>query len=239
MHMKKALFLILVFLSFAVSADVLHLKTGKQEGMFSGFAKFRLRFQAWDGDKVDVYEPTKINKLVLDKPLKVQVVLTRAPKKVVPALLKGFDNMKFTFEMEGEEKVLHYNQIGKIDYNVSIGEFMKRRDEAKNGGPQISVKEMIEEGMATIIHFHCEDGPASQRQGNLCERLCKESKGKAVYKRIVVKDLNDPIAKRYKLQSLPQFWFFTPKKAVFVKLSERFAEEDIEKALKGAIRSQK
>ena len=237
--MKKAIFLLLALLSMVVSADVLHLKTGKQEGVFSGFAKFRLRFQAWDCDKVEVYEPSKINKLVLDKPLKVQLVLTRAPKKVVPALLKGFENMKFTFEMEGEEKVLHYNQVGKIDYNLSIGEFMKRRDEAQNGGPQISVKEMIEEGMATIIHFHCEDGPASQRQGNLCERLCKESKGKAVYKRIVVKDLNDPIAKRYKLQSLPQFWFFTPKKAVFVKLSERFAEEDIEKALKGCIRSQK
>ena len=237
--MKRTISLLLVFLSLAVSADVLHLKTGTQEGVFSGYSKFRLRFQAWDGDKVEVYEPSKINKLVLDKPIKVQVVLTRAPKKVNPALLKGYNNMKFTFEMEGEEKVLHYNQIGKIDYTVSIGEFMKRRDEAKNGGPQISVKEMIEEGMATVIHFHCDDGPASQRQGNLCERLCKESKGKAVYKRIVVKDLNDPLAKRYKLQSLPQFWFFTPKKAVFVKLSERFTEEDIEKALKGAIRSQK
>ena len=237
--MKKALFLLLAFLSLAVTADVLQLKMGTQEGVFSGYSKFRLRFQAWDGDKVEVYEPAKINKLVLDKPLKVQVVLTRAPKKTIPALLKGFNNMKFTFEMEGEEKVLHYNQIGKIDYTVSIGEFMKRRDEAKNGGPQVSVKEMIEEGMATVIHFHCDDGPASQRQGNLCERLCKESKGKAAYKRIVVKDLNDPLAKRYKLQSLPQFWFFTPKKAVFVKLSDRFTEEDIEKALKGAIRSQK
>ncbi len=237
--MKKAICLLLVFLSLAVSADVLQLKMGTQEGVFSGYNKFRLRFQAWDGEKVEVYEPSKINKLVLDKPLKVQVVLTRAPKKVIPAVLKGYNNMKFTFEMEGEEKVLHYNQIGKIDYNVSIGEFMKRRDEVKNGGPQISVKEMIEEGMATVIHFHCDDGPASQRQGNLCERLCKESKGKAVYKRLVVKDLNDPLAKRYKLQSLPQFWFFTPKKAVFVKLSERFTEEDIEKALKGAIRSQK
>ena len=237
--MKRTISLLLVFLSLAVSADVLHLKTGMQEGVFSGYSEFRLRFQAWDGDKVEVYEPSKINKLVLDKPIKVQVVLTRAPKKVIPALLKGYNNMKFTFEMEGEEKVLHYNQIGKIDYTVSIGEFMKRRDEAKTGGPQISVKEMIEEGMATVIHFHCDDGPASQRQGNLCERLCKESKGKAVYKRIVVKDLNDPLAKRYKLQSLPQFWFFTPKKAVFVKLSERFTEEDIEKALKGAIRSQK
>ena len=237
--MKKALFLLLAFLSLAVTADVLQLKTGTQEGVFSGYSKFRLRFQAWDGDKVEVYEPAKINKLVLDKPLKVQVVLTRAPKKTIPAVLKGFNNMKFTFEMEGEEKVLHYNQIGKIDYTVSIGEFMKRRDEAKNGGPQVSVKEMIEEGMATVIHFHCDDGPASQRQGNLCERLCKESKGKAAYKRIVVKDLNDPLAKRYKLQSLPQFWFFTPKKAVFVKLSDRFTEEDIEKALKGSIRSQK
>ena len=237
--MKRARFLLLFFLALAVSADVLHLKTGKQEGVFSGYNKSRLCFQAWDGDKVEIYEPLKVNKLVLDKPLKVQVVLTRALKKPIPALLKGFDNMKFTFNMEGEEKVIHYNQIAKIDYNVSIGEFMKRRDEAKNGGSQTSVKEMIEEGMATIIHFHCDEGPASQRQGNLCERLCKESKGKAVYKRIVVKDLNDPIAKRYKLQSLPQFWFFTPKKAVFVKLSERFAEEDIEQALKGAIRSQK
>ena len=237
--MKKTIFYFLISLSLVVSADVLHLKTGKQEGVFSGYNKFRIRFQTWEGDKVDVYEPSKINKLELDKPLKVQVVLTRSPKKPIPAMLKGFDNMKFTFEMEGSEKVIHYNQIAKIDYNVSIGEFMKRREELKNGGPQVSVKEMLEEGMATVIHFHCDEGPASQRQGNLCERLCKDSKGKAVYKRIVVKDLNDPLAKRYKLQSLPQFWFFTPKKAVFVKLSERFAEEDIEKALKGAIRSQK
>ena len=237
--MKNLVISLLFLIALAAVADTLYLKNGKQEGMFSGFNKSRLRFQTWDGEKVDVYEPAKINKLELDKPLKVQVFLARAPKKSVPAVLKGFDNMKFTLEMEGSEKVLHYNQISKIDYNVSIGEFMKRRDEVKNGGPQVSVKEMLEEGKATIIHFHCDDGPASQRQGNLCERLCKESKGKAVYKRINVNDLNDPIAKKYKLQSLPQFWFFNPKKAVFVKLVDRFAEEDIEKALKGAIRSQK
>lgn len=237
--MKKTLFLLLVSLSIVVSADVLQIRSGMLEGVFSGYNKFRIQFQAWDGNKVEIYEASKVNKLTLDKPLKVQVFLTRAPKKPISAMLKGYYNMKFTFEMEGDEKVIHYNQISKIEYNVSIGEFMKRRDEAKNGGPKTSVKDMIEEGMATIIHFHCDNGPASQRQGNLCERLCKESRGKAVYKRIVVQDLNDPIAKRYKLQSLPQFWFFTPKKAVFVKLSDRFTEEDIENALKGSIRSQK
>jgi hypothetical protein len=237
--MKKALFLLLAFLSLAVMADVLQLKMGTQEGMFSGYSKSRLHFQGWEGEKEEVYEPAKVNKLVLDKPMKVQVFLTRSPKKPISAMLKGFDNMKFTLEMEGSEKVIHCNQITKIDCNLSIGEYMKRRDAAKNGGQQASVKEMLEEGMATVIHFHCDDGPASQRQGNLCERLCKDSKGKAVYKRIVVKDLNDPIAKRYKLQSLPQFWFYTPKKSIFVKLSERFTEEDIEKALKGSIRAQK
>ena len=228
--------LIITLFALAVStgfADMLYLKNGKQEGVFSGYQKFRLRFQAWDGDKIDVYEPSKINKLELDKPVKVQIVLTRSPKKSATALLKGFDNMKFTLEMEGSDKVLHYNQIARIDYSVSIGEFMKRRDEAKNGGPQVSVKDMLEDGKATIIHFHCNSGPASQRQGNLCERLCNDSKGKAVYKRIEVKDLNDPVAKRYRLQSLPQFWFFNSKKAVFVKLADRFAEEDVEKAFKG------
>ena len=234
--MKNIIVTLLVLMTLTGLGDTLYLKNGKQEGVFNGFVKFRLRFQAWDGDKVDVYEPSKINKLELDKPIKVQLVLTRSPKKTVPAVMKGFDNMKFTFEIEGNEKVLHYNQITKIDYSVSIGEFMKRRDEAKNGGPQISVKEMLEDGKATIIHFHCNSGPASQRQGNLCERLCEDSKGKAVYKRIDVKDLDDPLAKRYKLQSLPQFWFFNSKRAVFVKLADRFAEEDIEKAFKGVTR---
>ena len=52
--MKKTLFLLLVSLSIVVSADVLQIRSGMLEGVFSGYNKFRIQFQAWDGNKVEI-----------------------------------------------------------------------------------------------------------------------------------------------------------------------------------------
>lgn len=237
--MKRTIACVLLGLMTTLSADTLTYRDKKIDGLFLSFSKFRIFFQGWDGEKPEAYDPVRA-KIKFDKPAKVTLKLSKSPKKQIQATLIKFAKTKFTFVIDGEEKIIHYRQISSIDVTIDMKEFIQRREEAHEaaGGPKkaFRVAELLEHGKATIVHFHIDEGPSSQRQGNLVHRLCEESRGKAVCKQVTLTGLDDPIAVKLKLATLPQFWFFTPKGAVSSRLTDRFTEEDISEAFKKAVK---
>ncbi len=93
-----------------------------------------------------------------------------------------------------------------------------------------------------MIHLHCDALVASTRQGNYADALAGDSHGKIVLKRVAIPvvngepDWNSPVAKRFGITSVPQFWFYGKTGKPIKRLTDRFAEEDIDAAFKSALR---
>lgn len=235
--MKKCVCFLLT-LSAILWADTLTCKTGKYSGIFTGYSKFRIFFQEWDGVKPEAYDPVRTERIKFDKPAQIQLTLTKDSKKTISATLTNYSVNKFTFIIDGNKKEIHYRQVARIEARIDTKDFMKRREQALNPDSAknqvVDIKELLEPGKACIVHFHVESGVSSARQGNLAERLCNDSRGKATYHKITVNGPEDSVAKKYKLTSLPQFLFFNTKGALVSKLADRFTEEDIEAAFNRA-----
>ena len=232
--MKKVLLLMLV--SIAAFADTLETKVNKMEGMFAGFSQNRIHFQAWDGDIADSLDPARVIKISVQPPAVINLYTTRSPKAPQEVQVKGFANQKFQFIIEGKTVEIPFRQVNQIERRIDSAEFMRKKKNALSGDANfVTVTDMLEAGTATVIHFHSDGSIESQAKGEFCEKLCKESNGKAVYKRVVVSGPTDPIIKRYKLYNLPQFWFFTSRKSVSSRLTEKTEESDISEAFKQAI----
>ncbi len=232
--MKKILLLIII--SIVAFADTLETKVNKLDGIFAGFSQNRIHFQTWDGSIAETLDPSRVTKMTLQPPVNVSLYTTRSPKAPQEVKLMGFTNLKFQFVIDGSQVLIPYRQVNQIERHIDQAEFQRKKKQALAGGEAsfVSVTDMLEDGRATVIHFHSDGDAESQEKGAFCEKLCKESNGKAVYKRVVVIGPTDPLVKRYKLEILPQFWFFTARKMVSNRLIEKTEERDIEEAFKQA-----
>ena len=237
--MKKILLFAVIF-AVVATADTLTLRNQKLQGVFNGFAKGKITFQAVNEEKAASYPIGDVQKLKLDPPLKVSLYTSSNKKTAIPAIFRGYNKNKFSFLIGEEKKTFQYNMLEKIETSSDIGSYMKRMEAAKNSEPQesedkpASVKSRLQLGKVNIIHFHVADSAGSIRQGNLAERIAKDSHNRVVYHQIKVSGPDDPTCAKYKLTSLPQFWIYDRSGKLAQKLDERFDERDIATAVKAA-----
>ncbi|MGI5923122.1 MAG: hypothetical protein GX945_04860 [Lentisphaerae bacterium] len=236
-------FLVTIFLgcmlSVATWADTLKAGGKSYSGMFAGYEKGHLKFQEWTASEPLKVEMRRVERLKIENPSPVKYTLSGAPKKVLTAPFLGIKNGAFLFA-DGENELRYFaRQMGRIEVKIDYQAFMAGAQQAaaaEAGGKEgpLRAKDMVVENQVTVIHFHHDGSPGSTRQGNLAQRLCEDSRGKATYVQVLVKDGDDPVAKANKLRSLPQFWFYDRRGALSSKLADRFTEDDISKAFEAA-----
>ena len=231
----KKIFMLMAIAVMAF-ADTLETKINKMEGMFTGFSQNRIHFHPWDGEVADMMDPSRVTSLTVKPATLINLYTTRNPKAPQEALLTGFAKQKFQFVIDGKPTEIPFRQVNRIERSIDTAEFMRRKRYAETGETMVvRVTDLLEVGAVTVIHFHSDGSKESEDKGAFCEQLCKDSLGKAVYKKIVVSGPTDPLIKRYRLEQLPQFWFFSSRKAVSSRLIEKTETEDIESALKQAL----
>jgi len=243
---KVSLRLALFFLCLALSAmaDVLVVSGKEVAGVFCGFEKKRVLFQEWQKDTPDKYDIAQVERLRLDRPMRVSFAYTRDVRRKLSGVLHGIKGDEFDLEENGKRIRIQNWKLARVEATVDMQDFMLRREAALN--PEVGeddknshfeVEKVLKPGQALVVHFHQPGSAASERQGNYIRRLCENSRGKAIYHQVkVAPSPDDPNIRRYELQTLPQFWFYTPKGVLSQRLAERFTESDLEKALESARR---
>ncbi|HQL87139.1 MAG: hypothetical protein GX574_04440 [Lentisphaerae bacterium] len=244
---KVSLRLASFFLCLALSATADILVVGGKEvaGVFSGFEKKRVLFQEWQKDTPDKYDIAQVERLRLDRPMRVSFAYSKDIRRKLPGVLHGFKGGEFDLEENGKRIKVPNWKLARVEATVDMQDFMLRREAAMNpeageGGKNsyFEVEKVLKPGQALVVHFHQHGSAASERQGNYIRRLCENSRGKAIYHQVkVAPDPDDPNIRRYELKTLPQFWFYTPKGELSQRLAERFTESDLEKALESARRA--
>ena len=172
----------------------------------------------------------------MDKPVEAKLFRSSSSKDFETVTVRKFTKGKLSVLQKGEKKQVQLNMIHRIEVpQMDMATFMARRKAAQAAKDEedkpVSAKSLLTDGKANVVHFHVEDGPSSQRQGNLAERLCNDSRGKVVYHKITVTP-DDATCQKNRLESLPQFWFYDRSGKLVKKLDKRFAEEDITQAFK-------
>lgn len=247
MIMYKAGFVVIVFwgvLALPVAADVLTVDGREQAGVFCGYDKKRLSFQEWRKDTPGQHDIARVERLRLDRPVRVSFAYARNTRQKQAGVLHGFKDGDFDLETGGRRFPVPDWKLARLEVAFDMRDFMLRREAALNPEPgqggqntHFEVSTALPAGQAFVVHFHQPGSAASERQGNYARRLCEESRGQAVYHQVKVEPKpDDPNIRRYDLKSLPQFWFYTPEGVLSRRLAERFTESDLENALASARR---
>ncbi len=225
-------------LALAATADTLVTTSDTIQGFFAGTADNAILFQQWDASKPTKYDAHDVRKMDLDKPVEAKLFRSSSKKDFEAVTVRKFSKGKLSVVQKGEKKQIQLNMINRIEVpQMDMATFMARRKAAQSAkespeeGKPVSAKSVLTDGKANIVHFHVEDGPSSQRQGNLAERLCNDTRGRVVYHKITVVP-DDATCQKNKLQTLPQFWFYDRSGKLVKKLDNRFSEEDITQAFK-------
>lgn len=103
-------------------------------------------------------------------------------------------------------------------------------------GEDVDIESQLKKDVVNVVHFHYAAAHSSVRQGNYLEVLARKSNGRVVIHRIVVPGWNAPVCVAKGVKSLPQFWFYNREGELSSKLTDRFTENDIDTALKKALR---
>ncbi len=243
MHRGLCLTLLLGLWACATgSADELTLGDRTAKGTFTGFGKGQFEFQTWDGQTLHE-KAMNVRRLALDKPLKV-VLQTRSRKDSEAVLLKGYERGQFRIvrgEREAVERESQVRSIALHESEQSFAGYLERarkaeqaEEKAAESAPPERLEDLLEMGAVTVIHFHQPDTVTSTRQGSYCRRLAEDSHGRLVYRRITIPAPEDPLAVKYGLKTLPQFWFYSRSGKLTAKLTERFSPEDFQDAIAAA-----
>ena len=226
--------LALLALAFpAVALDKIVAPGGKtEEGFFIGYERGAIKFM--NAEKKTLHlSPSAVGKLILEKPLKARLESKAKRGAMQDVTVTGFEQGQFVFE--GLPKMPLYQvsvlRIDSLDMGRST-EDLGGVDIASKGD-EVDVASLVVTGKITVVHFHAPGVVSSERQGGFLLRKAEESKGRVVVKRIVVPD-NSPVARQYKLEWLPQFWFYHADGRLSSKLSQRFADQDIVDAINKA-----
>jgi hypothetical protein len=97
----------------------------------------------------------------------------------------------------------------------------------------------VRKGFINIVHFHNPKLLPSIREGNYVEALAANSSKRIVILKIVVEDFNAPVCVAQDITSLPQFWFYDERGNLVHKLTKRFTEGDIDRAVTQARRGER
>lgn len=237
---------LLALLSLGLCGDELRLADGtKLQGVFLGLdAKGKVSFQCFSEEAPWEGPLPSVKRLKLDKPVKITFYGAREPKKGLKGTLGGYKDGNFRLTLPGDSKPqeLPSLRVAKLEVAIDMADFLRRKEEfrrqqaADNAEKAVEISEMLQPGKAAIVHFHSPTMERNERQGSLARRLCDSSKGKAVYLEIMVDSLQSPTAKKYKLKSLPQFWFYNGNGKQTSRLDRKFTEEEIEEAFRHAVK---
>lgn len=219
------------------AADIITLKGDKHyEGTFEAFKSNRFYFQPKEGKKL--HEPRMMVELLVLQPSAKVSVKPRGKKKRDDLKLKGYENANFIFDKNGETITMPGFQVTKIEMDLDFSRGMQDTAPCPIPGKKtdIEVEKLVTNGVVTIIHFHVQTQKLSPnvRQENYVSSL--EKKDKVAVVKIELSDWGVPAAKKYNINSSPQFWFYNRKGKLVKKLIDRFTGEDIDKALKEALR---
>lgn len=218
----------------AARADVLRLRGNvEHHGSFAGFVRDQFRFETADGQKLDEI-CAKVLELKMEPPANV-IVKPHGKKKREDLKLVGFRDSVFQFSTGKQTISMTSPTVTSIqmalDFNrpAFIGTHQESGDRK-----DLDVATLVQPGMATIIQFHMSNVVVSVRQGNYVAALAARSEKEVKFVRIDLSSFDAPVARKYAVLSVPQFWFFNTSGQLTRKLTDRFTEEDIDSALKEA-----
>ena len=205
-----------------------------REGMFLGYenGSFQLINKEQKTDKLLVAATLSLR---LDPPREVTV--TPRAGKPETMTLQSFEKGQFIFKRNGVEAPRPLSLVKRIEVPFSAqGNVDDLNAQVIKGDAPPAPETLADPGHTTIVHFHYPKSVASMRQGALVATLTRESRGSVTLRKIEIPDWNAATVAQYELKSLPQFWFYNARGELVKKLTERFTDEDIASALRGAQR---
>jgi len=226
-----------LFAASTAHGDVLKLRNAvAYEGSFTGFKQDKFHFQPRDGKEI-VELRVKVDELKLDPPANV-IVKPHGKKKRDDLKLIGYGASTFRFSAGGQVLSMTSPTVTSIemglDFNRAVAAGGAETLPGSNG--ELDIGALVEPGLVTVVHFHMASVVSSVRQGNYIAALAGDSKGKAKVVKIELTSFDAAMARKYGIASAPQFWFYSRAGKLVKKLTERFTEEDIDQALKEAMR---
>jgi hypothetical protein len=231
--------LVLCLTCLAPAADTLSLVGGKTyEGTFQGFKNGRFYFQPKEGAAIREVA-LDVRSLQLDPA--VTVSLKPLGKKVMQDVkLRSFAAPAFLFEAGGAELKLPASHVTSVD---TAGDFSRAMQHAALAGAAakpaeaVDIEKLVKVGAVTAIHFHMASSIPSVRAGDYLDNVARRSKGKVKTATVEISGWEDPVALRYGIQSVPQFWIYRRDGELAEKLSEDVTPAAIDAALAAAQKS--
>jgi hypothetical protein len=264
--MKRIVCLFLVLGSvFAARADTMTLSNGEKiDGNFLGFSARKFSFKSQAGVTLSEY-PVNVKAITLTSPLKVSLVLMNSQHEDVD--FYAFEEYTLRLAKDGEtldQRVILLKSMTVVappppapEEEVNrkearspeeIREWQRsgkwREIEARNTriiskGEEVDIERRVRKGFINIVHFHNPKLLPSIREGNYVEALAANSSKRIVILKIVVEDFNAPVCVAQDITSLPQFWFYDERGNLVHKLTKRFTEGDIDRAVTQARRGER
>lgn len=232
-------FQILAVLMISVTAwatDTIVIKGESFEGRFKAFKADRFYFEPDDGKKIHELR-ANVDSLTLDPVANVSFK-ERGKKKQEGRKFKGYEKPDFIFLQSGTEMRVPAAKVSMVDLGLDF-----RTPSQYIGGTLLSpntedfdLAQHLSTNHVTVVHWHMDGITSSMRQGNYLMELCKKNRRKAEFLRIDVKDWSNPVVKKFKLDSIPQFWFYGSDGGLIAKLTERFTDAEVDSAFKSAVR---
>lgn len=231
-------------LLWAAPADTLTLRDGTiLTGCFDGLKNGRINLITEDG-KVHKFMPSGVVSLTVNPPAQVQVKSMSAGKR--SARFVRFEKGKYYFQTENTEEI-EIPRVSVIEpEGLDSARFFGKPTAAGVAAPPAEAADIIsllnKQG-ATIVHFAPKGADfdpastmASTRTGNYLSTLEQKHRGRVKVVVVEIDGWKNANVEKHTLKSLPQFWIYDRRGANTQKLVDRFMPEDIDAALKAALR---
>lgn len=231
--------------------DKVIIKNGEEtlEGKIEGYKNDGFKLKQTDGKQITIPKMS-VDSVTLDPPANAIVKMRGGAKKREDLKFKGYEKPDFIFaEESGKEIKIPASDITFVAIGLDFAREMalaNQPDQGKNGekvanDEDVNVEDLVKKGMVTIIYFEpsgdkfeVEAKVAGTRSESYILAQEKKMKGKLAVVRVPVTNWDAPIVKKYKITSLPQFWFYNREGELTTKLVNRFTTVDIDTALKAA-----
>ena len=229
------LFLSLSLLLPARATDLITLIDGTTlEGTFVFYKNEQFEFLPAGASKSTRSPQSRVSALTLAPPVQSEL-RRRGGKNLAAAAFTGYQKPNFLFTTDtGPLQVAGMQMVSVVPHADMQREMQHLADadtSARSATPHdAAFRIALHTGVVTVVHFHMPDVVSSVRQGNYVRDRCAASKGKIEFTRIELSGWDDPVATRYKIISVPQFWFFNRDGEIATKLTDRFTSDDIDAA---------
>lgn len=251
---KKLLLSVLIITMSAMTLygiDKVVIKNGEEtlEGKIEGYKNYGFTIKQVDGKQITIPK-ISVDSVTLDPPANAIVKMRGGAKKREDLKFKGYEKPDFIFaEESGKEIKIPISDITFVAIGLDFAREMTLANQATQGknvekegnNEDVNVEDLLKKNMVTIIYFEpsgekfeAEAKVAGARSESYILAQEKKMKGKVAVVKVPVASWDAPVAKKYKITSLPQFWFYNREGELATKLVNRFTTVDIDTALKAA-----